>query len=147
MPVSLAILSAFSLSAFNTIMGEGDVDFDSVAMFTFLLLVGRFVELSSRQRYERSRLLAESLMPASARDAESGERVDVTTVVPGLLVRILPGETITADGTVISGRTTVNEAAFTGESVPLDKGEGERVVAGTINLDGEIVVRGECALG
>ena len=140
-PVSIAITAAFSLSAFHTITQSGEVYFDSACMFTFLLLTGRFLELSARQNFKVEQTLGEHLLPAVARLSETGEPIALRRVVPGHCLKVLPGESIPADGTVLEGSGSVDESAFTGEAKPVFKHPGETVFAGAINLDGEIVLR------
>lgn len=140
-PVALAIVAAYGLSLFNTIAGGGDVYFDSVTMFTFLLLIGRFIEIGSRRRFQHSRMLSDSLMPSSALLEDGVTRVAVQQIAAGDILIVAPGESITADGIIVSGATSVVEAAFTGESKPVSKTVGMRVLAGTDNLDGAIKVR------
>lgn len=139
-PVSLAVLAAFGLSLVHTVRGSGDVYFDSVTMFTFLLLIGRFIETGSRRRFQSSRMLSDSLMPASAL-LVSGVRISATNIVAGDVLKVGPGESIPADGVITEGTTWVSEAAFTGESKPLSRGPGSRVLAGSDNLEGAITVR------
>ena len=139
-PVSLAICSAFLLSVYNTMIGDGHVYYDSVGMFTFLLLLGRFVEMRSRQKYESSRLLADTLLPAAARPDDGGKLFDIRQVVPGMTLVVQAGERISADGIIVAGSTSVDEAAFTGESVPIAREAGSRVLAGSQNLDGDITI-------
>lgn len=146
-PVSLAICSAFALSLYNTVIGDGHVYYDSVAMFTFLLLLGRFVEMRSRQKYENSRLLAETLLPAAARIEGEERPIAVSQVVPGMRLTVGAGERVTADGIVLSGESTADEAAFSGESIPIEKAPGSRVLAGSLNLDGPLVVESTAAYG
>lgn len=140
-PVSAAILAAYTLSMINTLAQSGEVYFDSAAMFTFLLLIGRFVELGSRQRYQQSQMINENLLPASAVVAGTGDRIALNRIAPGMVLAVAPGESIPADGVIVSGKTSVIEAAFTGEGRPLEKVPGERVLAGSDNLEGGISVR------
>jgi Cd2+/Zn2+-exporting ATPase len=67
--------------------------------------------------------------------------VEASALTPGQKIRIRPGESVPADGDIVSGQTTLNQASITGESVPVDKGHGEPVFAGTMNLTGSIEVR------
>lgn len=85
-PVSLAILSAYTLSSMH-MLGEGEVYFDSVCMFTFLLLLGRFIELGSRQRYQDNITLADRCLPLEATLA-NGERERVALLRAGQVVRV-----------------------------------------------------------
>ena len=138
-PVSIAILAAFSLSLINTIGGTGEVYFDSVCMFTFLLLIGRYVELQSRKQYQQSQTLVEHLLPPTIR-LKNGETVLACNIVPGMLVEVCPRETIPVDGVVVDGSCHANEAAFTGESVPVSKKVGHKVFAGSENLSGTVCI-------
>ncbi|MEX2489600.1 MAG: cation-translocating P-type ATPase [Pseudomonadales bacterium] len=144
-PVSLAILVAWSLSVFNTFSGNGAVYFDSVCMFSFFLLIGRYVELRSRQRYQESQNLSDSLLPACARVCGEGEDrlVDMKLIRPGDRVRVLPGERMPVDGFIVHGSTSTNEAAFTGEAAPVNKHAGATVLAGSDNLDGEVQIEAQ----
>lgn len=138
-PVSIAILAAFSLSLINTVSGTGVVYFDSVSMFTFLLLIGRYVELQSRKQYQQSQSLAEHLLPATVR-LKDGSTALTENIRLGMIVEVRTGEMIPVDGVVVEGACHANEAAFTGESAPLSKEIGNRVFAGSENLDGTVFV-------
>ena len=140
-PVSIAIIAAYGLSLYNTITGGGDVYFDSATMFTFLLLIGRYIEVGSRRRFQHSRMLSDSLMPSSALLADGLTRIPVQQITAGDLLLVAPGESIPADGIIVEGRTSVVEAAFTGESKPVEKDAGGRVLAGADNLEGSIRIR------
>ena len=138
-PVSIAILAAFSLSLINTISGTGVVYFDSVSMFTFLLLIGRYVELQSRKQYQQSQSLAEHLLPITVR-LQNGDTVLARDIERGMVVEVLPGEMIPVDGVVVKGACHANEAAFTGESAPVSKEVGNKVFAGSENLNGTVSI-------
>jgi Cu2+-exporting ATPase len=138
-PVSIAILAAFSLSLINTVGGAGVVYFDSVSMFTFLLLIGRYVELESRKQYQQSQSLVEHLLPSTVR-LKNGSTALSADVQLGMVVEVQSGEMIPVDGVVIEGCCHANEAAFTGESAPLLKKIGNRVFAGSENLDGIVFI-------
>ncbi|XOV87182.1 MAG: heavy metal translocating P-type ATPase [Pseudomonadota bacterium] len=139
-PVSLAILAAYILSVFSTLTQGAEVYFDSVSMFSFLLLIGRYIELGSRQQYESSQMSTDTLLPASALLAGSGRRIPLRDLAVGDQVIVMPGESMPADGILLAGSTRVAEAAFTGESRPVEKSAGMRVLAGSDNLEGEIRV-------
>jgi P-type Cu2+ transporter len=156
-PVSLAILSAWLVSVINTLNNGHEVYFDTASMFTFFLLIGRYAELLSRYHFQQSQDLLEHLLPDNATRLEPlpDNAVDTHTVnystVPlhqlkaGDLLRVLPGETIPADGYVEQGHSGVSEAAFTGEPLPQLKQAGARVLAGSINHDGELLIRVKCS--
>ena len=139
-PVSLAILTAFGFSVFNVLTRQNEVYFDSVCMFTFLLLIGRYVELSSRRQYQDGVSLGESCLPAVALIATTNKTIAIDTVKVGDLIRVSPGEVIPVDGIVKQGISSVSEMAFTGESLPHTRSVGARVLAGSDNLDGELIV-------
>ena len=140
LPVSIAIGSAYAASVFATFTRGEAVWFDSVTMFVFFLTLGRFLEMRARHRsIDRSAALS-SALPNTATRIED----DVQAVVPvGQLVRgdrllIRPGDAIPADGTLLSGTTSVDEALLTGEPRPQPKSAGAELAAGSINLDGMI---------
>jgi len=83
------------------------------------------------------------MTPTTAHVVEKGGRtrdLEAAKLSPGITIRILPGETVSADGEIVKGTSTLNEASITGESVPADKDVGDRVFAGTVNLTGSIEV-------
>ncbi|TAM47546.1 MAG: cadmium-translocating P-type ATPase [Gammaproteobacteria bacterium] len=143
-PVVLGILGAFVASLWTTVTHEGTVYYDSVTMFVFFLLGGRYFELRARTRAAEA---AESLVravPATATRliADGGEEtVAVAELAPGDTVLVRPGETIPADGTVIAGRSSVDESLLTGESLPVNKQSGVHVVGGSINVESPLTVR------
>lgn len=137
-PVSLAILSAYSLSTAH-LFGQGEVYFDSVCMFTFLLLLGRFLELRSRQRYKDNISLADRCLPQDV-TLSNGQLVALTALSVGDVVLVREGDVVPVDGVVQSGSGLVTEAAFTGESKAFSKSVGANVLAGSQLLDGDIEV-------
>lgn len=139
-PVSLAILSAFTLSTIHTITQSGEVYFDSACMFTFFLLTGRYLELTARQAFHVDQSLGEHLLPDFAR-RDSGEIVDIEQLGADDVIVIRKGEVIPADAVVLEGQSSVDESAFTGESGPVIKTVGAKILAGTSNLDGELTAR------
>ena len=144
-PVSIAILLAFSASAWATITEQGEVYFESVSMFTFLLLIGKFLEFRARSHAAQVSANLLKLMPMTATKLVDGEVIKEKLVAAKLLVKgdlvlIKPGETIPADGDIISGNSQVNEAMLSGEQLPLNKAVNDNVFAGTINGDGNLTV-------
>ena len=139
-PVALAIGLAYGASAWATITGRGDVYFESIAMFTFFLLVGRYLEMRTRHRNRLAYGNLAQLMPLSARRLEQGKEVSVPvkTLSLGDRVRVKSGETFPCDGRVIQGQSDVVEALLTGESRPVPKGPGDRVVGGTLNGESDL---------
>jgi len=134
-PVALAISIAFIMSCFNFFTGNGHVYFDSVVMFIFFLSLGRYAELVIRHRNLQTGLALARLLPEWAELINDGktEQVPATDLRIADLVRVRAGQTFPADGLVISGFTEVNEALLTGESRPVIKHVGDKVIAGSIN--------------
>lgn len=143
-PVVLGIVGAFGASLWTTFTREGDVYYDSVTMFVFFLLAGRYVELRARTRAaEAAESLVRATPAAATRLADDGSEriVAVADLAPGDRVRVRPGETIPADGVVLEGHSSVNEALLTGESLPLAKHPGAHVVGGTLNVESPLTLR------
>lgn len=147
-PVSLGIATAFISSVWATVSGAGQVYFDSVAMFVFLLLGGRYLEMVARSRAGDAAERLVKLVPATAArlpgfPAMEGEEVAVSALRPGDHVLVKPGETIPADGRVVRGRSDVDESLLTGESRPVKRDAGAELIGGAVNLSGPLVVRVE----
>lgn len=133
-PVSLALIFAYIASLVATITEQGEVFFESISMFTFFLLVGRFLEMRARRKAAAASGNLLKLIPAIATTLD-GQQVPVKTLKPGDCVRVLPGEHIPADGEIINNRVHIDESMLTGESLPVVKATGDHVFAGTLNGD------------
>ncbi len=138
-PVALAIGLAYVASVWATISGGGEVYFESVSMFTFFLLVGRYVELRARHRNRLAFGNLAQLMPLTACCIREQEGCEVEQPLPikalrlGDLILVKPGETFPCDGVIVAGESSVVEALLTGESQPVIKKIGDAVIAGTLN--------------
>lgn len=150
LPVALGMLITFAVSTAGTFDPQGnfgrEVYFDSLTMFVFFLLSGRWLELRLRDRTAGALEALMNRLPDSvARLGEDGayERVPVRRLLPADVIRILPGETFPADGVLLQGDTLVDEALLTGESRPVARGVGGRVIAGSHNLSSVVQVRVE----
>lgn len=141
-PVSLAIGLAYAASCWATITRSGEVYFDSVTMFTFFLLAGRFLEMGARQKAGQAAEELVKLLPAMATRItdEGDETVAVTELVSGDKVRIKPGDSVPADGMIIEGRSSIDESLLTGESHPLAKTINDKVIGGTVNIESPLVI-------
>ncbi len=146
-PIALGIATAFVASAWATLVGQGAVYFDSVTMFVALLLVARWFELRARQRAgDDIEAVARELPPTAERLRAYPEAAEVETVaaahlVAGDVVRIATAAVVPADGEVLAGRSSVEEALLTGESWPQAKACGDKVLAGSINRESPLIVR------
>ncbi len=112
--------------------------FDSVAMIVTLVMLGRTLEHRARNKVSSSMRELLKLTPEYATLIENGneKKVTVQSLLPAARIRIRPGEKVPADATVISGTSFVNEAMLSGEELPVAKAQGDRIYAGTINMDG-----------
>ena len=147
-PVALGVGSAFAASVWATLSGGGEVYFDSVTMFVFFLLCGRYLEMLARQKAVRGVEELGKVIPAFAErvrawPAQDSERVPVSQLMPGDVLRVRPGEVVPVDGMVIDGVSDANEALLTGESRPVPKSVGSAVTGGSINVSSPLVVRVE----
>ncbi|KPK40640.1 MAG: cation transporter [Gammaproteobacteria bacterium SG8_47] len=142
-PVSLAIGAAFLASVWAVVADRGEVYFDSVTMFTFFLLTGRYLEMMARQRAGQAAEELVKLLPAIAtRLTSHGEEVvPVAELNTGDVVLVRPGETIPADGVIIAGESAVDESLLSGESMPSTRGPNSRVVGGSVNVESPVEVR------
>ncbi|MBI5463157.1 MAG: heavy metal translocating P-type ATPase [Gammaproteobacteria bacterium] len=142
-PVALGIGGAFLASIWHTVVGHGAIYFDSVIMFSFFLLTGRYLEMIARHRAGQAAEALVKLLPATAARIlpEGDEIVAVAELAPGDRVRIKPGETVPADGMVLEGVSSVDEALLTGESLPQSRRAGEELVGGTVNIESPLIMR------
>lgn len=142
--VSLAIGGAYLAGIWATVTNTGEIYFDSVTMFAFFLLAGRYLERRARQRTVESSAKLVNLLPPSAMRVNSDglpERIMLDEVRPGDLLEIKPGESIPADGEIVSGISSVDESALSGEYLPLPKRIGDTITAGTLNVEGPLRIR------
>lgn len=137
LPVALAIGLAFAASTIATFAGDGDVYFDSVVMFTFLLLLARFVEKRMRYRDALAWQDAEQTLPdaAQVRRGEAWLTVPRRDITAGDRVLVRAGETVPIDGVLLQGSSAVREDSFSGEALPRAVSPGDRAYAGTLNVD------------
>lgn len=148
-PVSIGILLAFSASVVNALRGSGEIYFDSVTMFIFVLSLGRYVEMIARHRSGSVADALAKLAPVTARRVRDNRVEDIQaldlSVGDEILVRT--GEILAADGVVVEGSGRVDESMLTGESTAIVKEPGSRVHAGTQNLGAPLQVRVEATSG
>ncbi|MFG6159285.1 heavy metal translocating P-type ATPase [Halomonas sp. 1390] len=143
-PVSLAIGGAYLASGYAVIVGHGDVYFDSVAMFTFFLLFGRYIEVRARRRSGHSGNALSGALPLSAiRLTEAGEEriLPSSELAAGDRVLVKPGHGVPADGVIESGESSLDESMLTGEYLPVTRRVGDRVTGGSQNIESPLTVR------
>ena len=137
-PVVLGLTTAWVGSAVSTIVGHGNVYFDSIVMFIFFVLLARTWEL--RGRLKSANALDETLkiLPRTAhRILPDGgvEQVSVLDLAIGDTLRLLPGENVPVDGRLLSGSSSFDESLLTGEAIPVLRKPGDIVVGGACNVD------------
>jgi Cu2+-exporting ATPase len=148
-PVALGIAIAFVASVRSTLVGAGEVYFDSVVMFVFLLSLGRYFEfMAGKRSVERIEGLSRVLPAFATRLARTGgrreeEAVPVVRLEKGDTVLVRPGETVPADGRITEGDSTVDESILTGESLPVPKAAGATVFGGSRNIESPLQVEVE----
>ncbi|MBP0958622.1 MAG: heavy metal translocating P-type ATPase [Oscillospiraceae bacterium] len=149
--VSLGSGASFIYSVFNLFMmtaGKGDYHnlyFESAAMILTLITLGKSLEAYSKGRTTDAIKSLMKLSPKTATVIRDGKEltIPVEDVVKGDVISVKPGESISVDGIVLSGNTAIDESLLTGESVPSEKKEGDKVFAATVNTYGHITFRAE----
>jgi Cu+-exporting ATPase len=126
--------------------GRVEVYFETAAAITVLVLLGQVLELRARGRTGGAIRALLGLQPRTARRLQSDGReedVPLETVLPGDRLRVRPGEKAPVDGIVLEGRSAVDESMMTGEPIPVEKGPDDRLIGGTLNGTGSLVMRAE----
>jgi Cu+-exporting ATPase len=151
--VAMGTMAAYGYSVFVTLLpdvvmraGLGmETYFDSAAVIIGLILFGRWLEARAKGHAAGAVKALMRLQPATARVLrEGGEReVPIDQVVVGELVRVRPGDRVPVDGVLIEGASAIDESMVTGESLPVEKTVGDRVIGATMNASGSFVMRAE----
>ncbi|MEL7562896.1 copper-translocating P-type ATPase [Dehalogenimonas sp. 4OHTPN] len=142
--VALAISVAFFYSAAVTFGLPGEVFYWELATLVDIMLLGHWIEMKSVSSASRAVEELAKLLPAVAhRIADGGKTEDIPAdrLVKGDRVLVKPGEKVPADGEVIDGRSAVDESMLTGESVPVEKTSGAKVIGGALNGEGSLTVK------
>ena len=138
----LSVAATLSPSRIPHAHGMAPVYYEAVGVILTLLLLGRWLETRARGRASDAVRRLLDLAPRTARRLENGaeREVPLAEVVRGDRLRVKPGDAVPVDGVVRAGLSSVDESMLTGESVPVEKGEGDRVIGGTINGDGALEI-------
>jgi Cu+-exporting ATPase len=133
-------------ASFRSMSGEIPLYFEPAAVITTLVLLGQVLELRARSQTSSAMKALLQLGPKSAPvvGAHGDERdVAVDEIVAGDNIRVRPGERIPADGIILEGKSSIDESMITGESMPVEKSAGTKVIGGTVNGSGSFVFRAE----
>jgi heavy metal translocating P-type ATPase len=140
--IALGVLAALGVSIRNLLIGAPGIYFDTASMLLFLVALGRWFDLRAQRSGSGAieRLWRRLPQEAAWITAEGERRVPPDQLPPGARVRVRPGERFPVDGLVAAGDGDVDESLLTGEPTPVTRRAGERVLAGTLNLDGAFEV-------
>ena len=133
-------------ASYRGVMGEVGLYFEAAAVITVLVLLGQVLELRARERTSGALRGLLKLAPKTARRLTAGgedEEVLVEQIQVGDRLRVRPGEKVPVDGSVVEGRSVVDESMMTGESLPVEKSLGDKVIGGTLNGNGSVVIQAE----
>jgi len=148
-PIAIGASATYSYSVFVTIghsMGQttiGEVYYDTVVNFIFVILVGRFLEAKSKRHAVAATQRLMDLQPRVANVLRDNEThiVPIRAIKKNETILIKPGEKIPVDGIIISGHSSVDEALLSGEAAPLKKTMGDSLSAGTVNIENTLTVK------
>ncbi len=146
-PVALGVITAFAASAWATLTQSGEVYFDSVSMFVFLLLSGRYLEMLARRKAGSAVEKLVKLIPSFAHhlpdypQSKEPQEAAVAQLQIGDYLLVREGETVPADGRIVEGGTQVDEALLTGEGRPIDKRCGDELIGGSLNRGNAVVLQ------
>jgi len=141
-----ALLPGIFPASFRGAGGTVAVYFEAAAAITTLVLLGQVLELRARKSTGSALRGLLELAPASARrlrDDGTEEDVSLDAVAVDDRLRVRPGEKVPVDGVVLEGRTSIDESMVTGESIPVEKGPGDKIIGATVNGTGSLVMRAE----
>ena len=143
--VLATVLPGLFPPAFRRMDGAVAVYFEPAAIIVVLVLLGQLLELRAREATGGAIRALLDLAPKTARriKGDGDEEVSLDLIVVGDRLRVRPGEGVPVDGTVLEGRSTIDESMVTGESMPVTKQVGDTLVAGTINQTGALAMRAD----
>jgi Cu2+-exporting ATPase len=142
-PVALAVALAYGASLANTLAGRWPVYYDSLSMFVFLLLAGRYLELAARARAGDAAEALARLLPRTAwrLEADGPRAVGSVELAPGDRVLVRPGEVVPADARLASDAALLDESLLTGESLPQHRARGAALLGGSLNAGAPFVAQ------
>ena len=144
LPIALACAGAWLASLYHTLIGRGEIYYDGVTMFIFFISISRTLEAHTRRRARHNQQHFARLLPDAVykyNDRGETQLVPLPTIQPGDHIRVLPTHTIPVDGEITGGASRIDENMLTGESTPQYKTSGDRVHAGSTNLQSPLDIR------
>ncbi len=145
LPIAIGVSITYCYSCYVTVTGSriGEVYWDTVVNFLFVILVGRFLESISKRQAVASTQRLLDLQPKVATVLRDGNEIllPIRAVLAGETVLVRPGEKVPVDGVILQGDSRLDESMLTGESTPLWKRRGDRVAAGTLNGSGALQIQ------
>lgn len=140
--IAIGVLTAYIFSVFITFIG-GETFFDAAAMLVTFVLFGHWMEMKSRRGTSDGLRALFDLVPPQARVIRNGKELLLPTaeVMIGDVIILKPGDKVAVDGEIITGETSIDESLVTGESIPVLKKIGDRVIGGTINQTGSVTFK------
>ena len=144
LPIALACAGAWLASLYHTLIGRGEIYYDGVTMFIFFISISRYLEAHTRRRARHNQQHFARLLPDAVykyHDSGKAQLVPLPAIQPGDHIRVLPTHTIPVDGEITHGASRIDENMLTGESTPQYKNVGDRVHAGSTNLQSPLDIR------
>jgi heavy metal translocating P-type ATPase len=140
--IATGVASAYMISVVNVLRGSETVFFEVGATVLVMVTLGRWFEATGKHRATEALDQLAALLPESVSriTPDGSEEVPCSEITVGDRMEIRPGERFPVDAILVQGRTTVDEQVFTGESVPVGRVTGDRLLGGTVNLDGNVIV-------
>jgi len=144
-PIAIGAVTTYSYSVFVTISGSsvGEVYYDTVVNFIFVILVGRFLEAKSKRHAVAATQRLMDLQPRVANVIRDNEThiVPIRAIQHGETILVKPGDKIPVDGVILSGESSIDESLLSGESAPVKKLTGDKLSAGTVNINNALTVK------
>jgi P-type Cu2+ transporter len=138
--IAVGVLAAYLASIYLTIIGSTELFYEAAAMLVTFVLFGHWMEMKSRRGSSDALHALFSLVPPKARVLRNDKEIEIPTseVVRGDVVVLRPGDRVPVDGEIVEGTTSIDESLVTGESLPVEKKPGGKVVGGSVNSSGSV---------
>ena len=145
--IATGVVAAYGISVANVLRGAESVYFEVGATVLVMVTLGRWFEATGKQKATEALDNLAALLPSKVqRVTDDGiAEIEASAIQIGNLLQVRAGERFPTDAVLFDGETTVDEQVFTGESIPVSRRPGDRVLAGTVNLDGHVVVKATAA--